>query len=119
MSEKVPPPPEGSDSNPAWARDKRSEKEVKNWADEDALRGVERRNQKWVLLVLGFIVPIFMILFALIFGFAIAIWAIHYFIPESCHWLSPDQLAKIQSVIFSGSLGAIVSAYAQNRIMQK
>lgn len=113
---KIPPPPKGADSSPKWAGDPKAKAEEKNWTDEEALKGQKRTNQLWLLKTLGFIVPVFMVTFALIFLGSLLAWSLHYILPAGYGWLTPEQLSKIQSVIFSGALGAIVSGYAQKYI---
>jgi len=43
-------------------------------------------------------------------------WATHYLSPDKFHWLSDDQLSKIQSVLFSGGMGAVVSGIIQKQL---
>lgn len=59
-------------------------------------------------------VVIMMCFFVTVFMASLGAWVIHYITPWC--WLTPEQLSKIQSVIFSGSLGAIVSAYMQKQL---
>lgn len=101
---------------PTWADDSLARAEDKKWGDDDALQGKKRRNEGWILNVWGVIVPILMILFTLLFVASIFAWAWHYLTPWV--WLKPDQLSKIQSVIFSGALGAIVSNYFKKRLLE-
>jgi hypothetical protein len=100
---------------PSWADDTLAKAENKKWGDDDALQGIKKRNEAWVLKVWGLIVPFLMILFTLLFVVSIFAWAWHYLTPWG--WLKPDQLSKIQSVIFSGALGAIVTNYFKKRLL--
>jgi hypothetical protein len=114
MSNKVPPPPGGDP--PSWASNTLAKGEEEFWPQEDKLKGQKHTNQLWILKVVGWIVPTLMIIFTFIFAVALVSWSAHYFLPEKNWWLTDDQLSKIQSVIFSGALGAIVSGYAQRHI---
>lgn len=101
---------------PPWANDTLAKAESKKWGDDEALQGIKKRNEGRILQVWGLIVPVLMILFTLLFVASIFAWAWHYLTPWV--WLKPDQLSKIQSVIFSGALGAIVSSYFKKRLLE-
>ena len=119
-TKEIPPPPRGSDKNQlGWADDSLARKEEKLWPKEGSLRGQERRNQLWFLKTLGFIIPCLMVIFFLIFASSLIAWAIHQLVPECWTWMSERQLSNVQSVIFSGTLGAIVSAYANHKLSQQ
>lgn len=111
----VPPPPDGLEP-PLWAVDSLAHKEEKLFPDEQALRGQKAKNDLTWLWVYGWVVVAMMIVFALLFLSSIVSWAWHYVMPVSWSWLTDDQLSKIQSVIFSGSLGGIVSIIAQKQL---
>jgi hypothetical protein len=49
------------------------------------------------------------VFFTLLFMTTLGTWTWHYIVASDYGWLTEDQLSKIQSIIFSGSLGAIVS----------
>ena len=44
-----------------------------------------------------------MVVLTLIFVASIVSWTWHYLTPADWHWLTADQLSRIQSVIFSGT----------------
>lgn len=108
------PPPEGAGNVPSWAKDDKAKLEEKLWGDEDSLRGVKLQNDILWHRVYGWAVVVVMCFFVIVFMASLGAWVFHYVTPWS--WLSPEQLSKIQSVIFSGSLGAIVSAYMQKQL---
>jgi hypothetical protein len=110
----VPPPPEGLDDGPSWATDDKARLEEKNWTDERKLRQAISDSGILWLKILRYIVAALMVFFTLIFMLALGAWVIHYTTPWC--WLTPDQLSKIQSVIFSSTLGAVVSTYAQRQV---
>ncbi len=109
----VPPPP---NNLPAWLGDSEARAEEKNWDKEGKLRGQEERNQLLWLKAYGWIVIIFLLFFALLFLGSLCAWAAHYLLPPSYHWLTDIQLSKIQSVLFSGSIGGVVSLIAQRQL---
>lgn len=115
MSDQELPPPTESDLNPpAWADMSMAVREEKSWPDEKALQGVKRKNDVLWHRTYGIVVVIMMIFLVLIFIASLGVWVFHYVTPWQ--FLTSDQLSKIQSVIFSGSLGAIVSAYMQRQL---
>ncbi len=116
MDKEIPNPSDEQD--PSWLVDEQAKLEQENWNNEDKLKGQEETNKLWQLKVLGWIIPAMMISFATIFLVALISWSLHYVLPECWQWLTDEQLSKIQSVIFSGALGAIVSSYAQKHILK-
>ena len=98
-----------------WADDAKGKAEEKYWGDDAALKGIKHRNHGRMLKLWGWIVPSLMIVFSLLFMLSLVAWAWHYLTPWS--WLKPDQLSKIQSIIFSGSLGALVTGYIQKQLI--
>lgn len=113
MSE-VPLPPDPPPQKPNWAQDSRARKEHKNWDDEDALRGVKTKNDILWHKCYGWIVVFIMFLLVAIFTASLVVWVWHQITPYL--FLTAEQLSKIQSVIFSGTLGAIVSTYMQKQL---
>jgi hypothetical protein len=51
-----------------------------------------------------------MVTFSALYVSALFIWTFHYIAPEAWGFLSDAQLSKVQSVLFSGSVGAVVSS---------
>ena len=89
-------------------------REEKTWPDEKELQGVKRQNDVLWHRTYGYVVVGMMIFLVTTFVASLSVWVWHYITPWQ--FLTPDQLSKIQSVIFSGSLGAIVSAYMQRQL---
>jgi len=108
------PPTELLPEQPAWADSPRAQEEEKNWTDEDALQGIRRKNDILWHRVYGWVVVVLMIFLVLIFIASLGVWVVHHITPYQ--FLTQEQLSKIQSVIFSGSLGAIVSSYMQRQL---
>ena len=107
------PPPENV-RPPRWYVDSLAKSEDKNWTDEDSLRGQRNTNNLRFLRVYGWIVVVLMVFFSVLFGTSLLIWSLHYLTPIG--WLTDDQLSKIQSVIFSGTLGAVIANVFRNQI---
>ena len=132
MSVEVPPPPDGTKNKLGWAQDADAQAEEENWDNPRIIRDQDHKNKKWYLIVEGWIVTAFMILVCLIFGFALISWSWHFLTPgcaietangvETCeggwHWLSPIQLSKIQSIIFSGVAGSFLTVYLSKRMWE-
>lgn len=110
----VPDPPSGASANTPWAEDEQSRNEEKYWDNPEKLQGLKRRNHAWVLATYGVIVPVFMGFFAFVFAASLGVWVWHH--VTAWGFLEQAQLDKIQSVVFSGTLGAVVSAYAQRHL---
>jgi hypothetical protein len=110
----VPLPPVEWRNEKPWEGDSMAEAEVKNFADSKALQGQKDENTLRLLRNSGWIAVILMYFFMLVFMSSMVVWLVHYLSPWS--WLSEVQLSKIQTVIFSGSIGALVSAFAQKHI---
>jgi hypothetical protein len=110
----VPPPDDPQVSYPWAAWD--AKREERDWDHESLLRGQETTNQVWFLKAYGIALVVFLFVFAILFLGSLAAWSAHYLLPESWHWLLPDQLSKIQSVLFSGSIGGVISVMAQRHL---
>ena len=118
MSEsEVPPPPDGLADSPSWADDSDAKQEEKLWAKEEKLRGTHIDNDITWARIFGYIVASLMVFFTVLFVGSLGAWFFHYLTPWS--WLSTDQLSKIQSVVFSGTIGAVVSSYAQKHVEKR
>ena len=101
-----------------WQAESRVSGETQAWADEKAIKGARDANTVSFLRHSGWIGIVFMYFVAFVFIISIAIWFVHFLAPDQWQWLSETQLSKIQTVIFSGSFGAILSAYAQRHLNQ-
>lgn len=104
----VPPPDESSSQPPPWLGDSKAKAEVAKWGDDDALRGQRAENDLRWLKVYGYLVPALMCIFTVIYLSALVSWVLHYVTPWA--WLNEGQLGKIQSMIFSGSVGAFIAS---------
>ena len=112
----VPPPPADIETSLPWASDAQARGEEKNWPDEEALKGQQSRNDMLALKVIGWVTVVLIVFFALVFLGSLSAWLWHQLGPTCRHWLTDAQLSNIQSVIFSGAIGAIVSGYVQRHI---
>lgn len=112
----IPPPPPDNKSLPSWAGDSDAKSEEKNWDNEGILRGQEEKNHLWWLRAYGVLMIVLILVFAFLFLGSLISWSAHYLLPECWHWLSADQLSKIQSILFSGSVGGVISIVAQKQL---
>lgn len=89
-----------------WARGSNSAKEDRQW---DELEEIRRGNDKRWLKHYGWMVICLAWTFVFLLGAALVVWAVHHLAPASWHWLQEPALHKIQTTLFSGSLGAVVT----------
>ena len=115
MSDKTVPPPDQSEL-PSWSKDPKAKLEEKNWPDEKALVGQRAENDLRWLKAYGILVVTVAVIFTVLFIATVLVWAIHHIAPSNWTWLTSEQLSKIQSIIFSGSLGAIVSSVFKKQL---
>jgi len=101
----------------AWSHEFLARAEEQNWTNEEVLTGQLARNKLLHLKAIGWVVFGFILLFSLIFCAGLLVWVAHYVTPTSMHWLTDEQLSKIQSVIFSGALGVLVTAGANKFVL--
>jgi len=112
----APPPPSEWSERQEWKSDEAARQELSTWPDPLALKGTKDENTLRLLRHSGKIAVCLMWFFALVFVSSMGVWLTHYLTPWG--WLTPDQLSKIQTVVFSGSVGALVSAFAQKHIAE-
>lgn len=97
-------------SPPIWAR-VAAIKEDRKWPELDE---VKRNNDRRWLVVYGWVLVCVTVVFAAIFLSAFVAWSIHYLTPYT--WLDEPQLNKIQSILFSGGMGAVVTSIVRSQI---
>lgn len=114
MQDEPPPPPSDWAERKPWLSDRAAKAEKSKWPNQEALKGTKDENTLRLLRNSGRIAVCFMWFFALVFVSSMTVWLVHFLTPWG--WLAPDQLSKIQTVVFSGSIGALVSAFAQKHI---
>lgn len=108
--------PSSVEDSPDWASDSQAREEEQSWPDEGKLKGAKQENKIAFIKTIGFITPIVMWIFTSVFLVSFVSWSLHFLLPDYCHWLTEDQLSKIQSIIFSGAMGAIVSSYLKKQM---
>lgn len=109
--EGVPPPV--FPNKVTWADQSSAKDEERNWSSLDEVRQTNDRN--W-LVFYGWIVIAIAVIFLLVFLGSLVIWALHYMLPTCYLWLSGEQLSKIQSVLFSGGMGAVISSLIKRQM---
>lgn len=116
FSDAVPPPPDFADSM-LWAdQDSLAKEESERFGELGELQKQRVANNVAWLKTYGIVVMIMTIVFTTIFGVSLIVWSLHYILPEKCLWLTAEQLSKIQSVLFSGGMGAIVSSIIKKQL---
>ena len=107
------PIPEEIPITASWVEKDVARKEEEKWG---VLDDVRLANDKLWLTVYGWVLVAFTGAFSLAFLFTFLAWVGHYILPEGCHWLNDHQLNKIQSVLFSGGLGAVIFGVIRTQI---
>ncbi len=101
----------------SWDKSKEiAQGEKKDWTNQEALAQQEILNDIRESWLMGWIVPALMIFLCILFVIFLGSWSWHFIASECLHWLDADQIDKIESIIFSGSLGAVASIYIQGKI---
>lgn len=116
MNTGVPPPESGAP--PDWAGDSNAEAEEKHWGNEEKLLDAKTWADILWARAYGAVMIAILVVFAILFLGSLVSWSLHYILPNKYLWLSVEQLSKIQSVVFSGSLGGMVSLIAQKQLMK-
>lgn len=114
MSAQVPPP--NSDVL-SWAGDsKMATAEEEQWPNESAINNVKSKNDVLWHTWYGKIVVGLLLFFVLVFVVIASIVTWHYIMPDYWTWLSPDRLSKLQAVVFSGSIGSVITSVAKRQL---
>ena len=74
------------------------------------LRGIELRK------VIHNVVRGFVYFAAGLLAVAVAVWIWHILAPTELRWLSADEISRLQAMLFSGSISALVTASARTAI---
>lgn len=97
-----------------WKTDSAARSEASRWPDQAALQGTKDVNTLNLLRHSGRLAVALMWVFAGAYVASMGVWLVHFLTPYG--WLAPEQLSKIQTVIFLGSLGAVVTVFVQKHI---
>jgi len=97
---------------PTWVR-MQARNEANKW---DALDEIRLTNDSRWLRSYGWLMMLFTWTFGLAFIAAFFIWGWHYCASPQYRWLQSAELDKIQSVLFSGGMGAIISGIIRAQI---
>jgi len=108
----IPPATESEAFVPTWAG-RRAHGETEKW---DALDNIRLVNDSLWLRAYGVVVLIISISFATVFIAAFIVWSWHYMVPQDWTWLQAGQLDKIQSILFSGGMGAVISGIIRTQL---
>lgn len=102
---------------PLWASGN-AKKEELEW---DELDQVKKNNDVLWLKDYGKILIYLTRTFAAIFIWALLVWTWHQIGPADfwgmkTQWLNQEQLSKIQSILFSGGMGAVISGIVRTQV---
>lgn len=109
-SGEIPFNPDEMRKPPPWAV-LDAKKEQKQWPDLDEIK--QANDKRW-LIVYGWVLVALTIVFAVVFLGAFVVWAWHYLTCWT--WLEEHQLGKIQSILFSGGMGAVVTSIVRTQM---
>lgn len=90
-----------------WVRGSDSAKEDQRWTE---LEEIKRGNDKRWLQHYGWMVLGLTWAFGILFCAALFVWTWHHLVPACWHWLQEPALHKIQTTLFSGGMGAVVTS---------
>ena len=99
-----------------WKTDSAAQSEASRWPDQAALQGTKDVNTLNLLRHSGRLAVVLMWFIAVAYVVSMGVWLFHFLTPYEWEWLQPEQLSKIQTVIFSGSLGAVVTVFVQKHL---
>jgi len=114
MNVSLPPEIDVPEELPSWTDFAQAKQEDKNWANEEELRGVLHRNDVRWHKSYGLVVVVLMWFFVALFVWTLVVLSIHYL--TSWSFLTDAQLSRIQSIVFSGTVGSVVTGMLQRRI---
>lgn len=110
----IPPPSEEWKKEQPWEDDSLAQFEAEKDPLDAQLVEQDKRNKLRFKRVTGRIIVWTTYLLWGLFASGLIVWVWHYVTPWE--FLTPDKLAKLQGVVFSGALGAIASSLAKNYI---
>lgn len=112
MNNTVPQPSETWKAEEPWEDDSLAMFEERGDSLDAQLKEQDKRNRLQFKKATGRIIVWSVYLLWALLALGLAIWAWHFLTPYP--FLKPPQLEKLQSVIFSGSLGAVISVLAKS-----
>ena len=115
MNTSAVPPPE-DESEPNWARDDKGKAEDEKWSQYSAIEQARVvantiwiNHYGWIAVVALWAAGIFALLL-------VGSWILHLVVPAKTQWLTNDQIAKIQTILSSGSIGSVISLALQRQL---
>jgi hypothetical protein len=114
MSDTVPPPPPDWASEQPWQDDPLAGFEAENDPLDAQILEQDKRNRLKFRRHFGRISIISMYIIWLVIVVGALSWLVNYLTPWK--FLTDSQLDKVQSIVFSGMMGAFASAWARRHI---
>ncbi|MGV9005282.1 MAG: hypothetical protein ACOH1H_00950 [Brevundimonas sp.] len=112
----APPPPEEWQQEQPWEDDSLALFEGQRDPLDAQIQEQDKRNRLRFKKATGRIIVWSVYGMWGLLAIGLLVWTWHFLTP--CPFLEPHQIEKLQSVIFSGSLGAVISILARNYIRE-
>lgn len=87
--------------------------ENQEYNHEMELRGKVHTIYVGILSLVNQLAKISILVFWLAFMIIFGVILYHFILPEPCHWLKEVDIAKLQSIIFSGTIGGVITLAIQ------
>lgn len=102
-------------------RDSLAEDEAKAFGSQRSFEELLREGRKRAYIrsesvrdLFGWLVKGFILLAAAILAWAVVVWAWHLLMPECRRFLAPEQVDRVQALLFSGSISALITALGRD-----
>jgi len=112
----VPAPDSEWEQGRAWEDDPSAVREDRGQAHLDEVDKVRAGAKIRAIFHSGILVVGLMYFGATAFVITVSLWFWHFLAPEKYWWISEQHLHQIQTILFSGSLAAIISLLSQRYI---
>jgi hypothetical protein len=110
----VPPPPQEWEDERPWEEDPLADFEERRDPLDAQIEEQDKRNKLNFKRAYGLLSVLSMYIIWTVFCIVAVIWLLNYIIPVP--FLKPEQLDKLQSIAFSGMLGALATSWARRHI---
>jgi hypothetical protein len=114
MTDDTPPPSQEWQNEQPWEDDSLAQFETERDPLDAQLMEQDKRNRLAFKKATGRIIVWAVYLLSALLAVGLFIWAWHFLAPTTWGFLKPPQLEKLQSTIFSGTIGAVISILAKN-----
>lgn len=105
--------------DPGWESDVTSENELQYWSIYAEISQQKHHNTLLIHKTIGFLIPAAIVLAFLFFLFTVGVYIAHILLPESCRWLTTDEVQHIHSMVFSSVVGGAVALGARMYLLKE